>query len=435
MNFPLPLIPSRQGRGIARNSAVKNMFKSRRIFYGWWIVLSGALIGCYTAGALFYGFTAFVAPMTDEFGWSYLVFSLAASLRGIERGLAAPLMGFLVDRLGPRKVIFSGALVGGLGFIMLSLTDSLIMFYGASLVLSIGFSASAGMASTTAVAHWFRRKVGLATGLMTTGFGIGGLLLPVVIWLINHHGWRMAFLLLGMGTWVIIPLLALLIRHKPEQYGYLPDGKPVQEDIETGTVEFEAKQALRTRTFWLLSLSFAISFMGVGAVILHVMPYLTSVGLAPGSAVLVATLIPLLSIVGRLAFGWLGDVFSKRHVLALTATFQTIGLLAFYYAPAVWALVIFLITFGFGYGGAIALRPAIQREYFGRNAFGSIQGWSMTIMALGGIIGPPFAGWVFDIRASFQLAWLIFALATAVAIPLIMAIELPQNDRQSSPSP
>ncbi len=175
--------------------------------------------------------------------------------------------------------------------------------------------------------------------------------------------------------------------------------------------------------------------MGVGAVILHVMPYLTSVGLAPGSAVLVATLIPLLSIVGRLAFGWLGDVFSKRHVLALTATFQTIGLLAFYYAPAVWALVIFLITFGFGYGGAIALRPAIQREYFGRNAFGSIQGWSMTIMALGGIIGPPFAGWVFDIRASFQLAWLIFAIMTAVAIPLIMAIELPQNDRQSSPSP
>ncbi len=165
------------------------------------------------------------------------------------------------------------------------------------------------------------------------------------------------------------------------------------------------------------------------------MPYLRSVDLAPGSIVLVATLIPLLSIIGRLTFGWLGDVFPKRHVLSLTTGLQAIGLLAFYYAPALWALIIFLVTFGSGYGGAIALRPAIQREYFGRNAFGSIQGWSMAVMTIGSIIGPAFAGWVFDIRGSFQLAWLIFAIMTAVAIPLIMAIELPQNDRQSSSSP
>ncbi|HAZ32092.1 MAG TPA: hypothetical protein DCY61_05310 [Dehalococcoidia bacterium] len=413
------------------------MFESRtKVFYGWWIVLSAALISCYTAGAFFYGFTAFVTPMTDEFGWSYLAFSIAASLRGIERGLAAPLMGLLVDRLGPRKLIFSGALVAGLGFILLSRTDSLIMFYGASIVLSIGFSASANVVLTTAVAQWFHRRVSLAMGLMTTGFGFGGLLLPVVIWLINQYGWRTTLLLLGIGTWVIIPLLALVIRHKPEQYGYLPDGDflPVQENAQTGTneVEFDAKQALRTRTFWLLSLSFAIRFMGVGAVILHVMPYLTSVGLASGSAVLVATFIPLLSIIGRLGFGWLGDVFAKKYVLALTAAFQVAGLLAFYYAPSLWALIIFLITFGSGYGGAIALRLALQREYFGRSAFGSIEGTSMAVMTIGGIIGPAFAGWVFDIRASYQLAWLILAIVTAVAIPLIMA--LPQNHRQVSSS-
>ena len=415
------------------------MFESRtKVFYGWWVVLSSALIGCYISGAFFYGFTAFVIPMTAEFGWSYLAFSLAASLRGIERGLAAPLVGLLVDRLGPRKLIFCGALVAGMGFILLSRTSSLAMFYGACIVLSIGFSASANVVLTTAVAHWFHRRVSLAMGLMTTGFGMGGLLLPVVMWLINHYEWRTTLLLLGIGTWIIIPLLALVIRHKPEQYGYLPDGDliPAMENAESDTNmrEFDAKQALRTRTFWLLSLSFAIRFMGVGAVILHVMPYLTSVGLASGSAVLVATFIPLLSIVGRLGFGWLGDVFSKKYVLALTAAFQTAGLLAFYYAPSLWALIIFLITFGLGYGGAIALRPAIQREYFGRNAFGSIQGASIAVMTIGGIIGPAFAGWIFDIRASYQLAWLILAIVTAIAIPLIMAIELPRNQRQVSSS-
>ncbi|MCL0036212.1 MFS transporter [Dehalococcoidia bacterium] len=376
--------------------------------------------------------------MTAEFGWSYLAFSLAASLRGIERGLAAPLVGLLVDRLGPRKLIFCGALVAGMGFILLSRTSSLAMFYGACIVLSIGFSASANVVLTTAVAHWFHRRVSLAMGLMTTGFGMGGLLLPVVMWLINHYEWRTTLLLLGIGTWIIIPLLALVIRHKPEQYGYLPDGDliPAMENAESDTNmrEFDAKQALRTRTFWLLSLSFAIRFMGVGAVILHVMPYLTSLGLASGSAVLVATFIPLLSIVGRLGFGWLGDVFSKKYVLALTAAFQTAGLLAFYYAPSLWALIIFLITFGSGYGGAIALRPAIQRQYFGRSAFGSIQGASIAVMTIGGIIGPAFAGWIFDIRASYQLAWLILAIVTAIAIPLIMAIELPRNQRQVSSS-
>ncbi|MCL0034501.1 MFS transporter, partial [Dehalococcoidia bacterium] len=154
--------------------------------------------------------------MTAEFGWSYLAFSLAASLRGIERGLAAPLMGLLVDKLGPRKLIFAGAFVAGMGFIMLSRTDSLIMFYGASIVLSLGFSASANVVLTTAVAHWFHRRVSLAMGLLTTGFGMGGLLLPVVIWLINHYDWRTTLFILGIGTWIIIPLLALGIRHKPE---------------------------------------------------------------------------------------------------------------------------------------------------------------------------------------------------------------------------
>ncbi|MCL0098421.1 MFS transporter [Dehalococcoidia bacterium] len=102
--------------------------------------------------------------------------------------------------------------------------------------------------------------------------------------------------------------------------------------------------------------------------------------------------------------------------------------------PSLWALIIFLITFGLGYGGAIALRPAIQREYFGRNAFGAIQGASIAVMTIGGIIGPAFAGWIFDIRASYQLAWLILAIVTAIAIPLIMAIELPRNQRQVSSS-
>ena len=164
------------------------------------------------------------------------------------------------------------------------------------------------------------------------------------------------------------------------------------------------------------------------------MPYLASVNLAAGSAVLVATFIPLLSIVGRLGFGWLGDVIAKKHALALTLGFQVIGLLVFCYAPTLWSLVVFLITFSTGYGGAAALQPAIQREYFGRRSFGSIQGMMATIMTVGGIIGPALTGWIFDTRASYQLAWIGFATATAIAIPLVLATKLPQRNESVYPS-
>ena len=404
-----------------------------KVFYGWWIVLASAIIGLYTGGAFFYGFTVFVDPMVEAFDWTYLAISLAASFRSVEMGVAAPIMGFLVDRIGPRKLVFFGGLVGGLGFILLSRTSSLAMFYGVFIVLSIGFSACASVVLTTAVANWFHRRVSLAMGLTTTGFGMGGLLLPVLVWLINHYQWQTTLVILGIGTWLTIPLFALVIRHKPEQYGYLPDGDtqlPDSQAAEIGSpeTEFEAGQALRTRAFWLLSMVLAIQSMGMNGVILHVMPYLSDVKLAKGSAALVATFIPLLSIVGRLGLGWLGDVFAKKHVLALALGFQTVGLLVFCYAPTLWSLIVFLITFSTGYGGAIALRPAIQREYFGRDAFGSIQGMIMAIMTLGGIIGPVFTGWVRDTKADYHLAWLSFAIATAVAIPLVIAIKFPQKD-------
>lgn len=404
-----------------------------KVFYGWWIVLSSATIGLYTAGAFFFGFTVFVNPIVTEFGWTYLAVSLAASLRSVEMGLAAPVMGFLVDRLGPRKLIFGGGLVAGLGFILLSRTSSLAMFYGAFVILSIGFSACATVVLITAVANWFYKRAGLAMGLTTVGFGMGGILLPVLVWLTNHHGWRTALFILGLGTWLVIPSLALVIRHRPEQYGYLPDGDskiPTSRLLGTTIKEINPQelepgviQAARTKTFWFLSLALAIQFMGLNSVVIHVMPYLTSIGLAQGLAALIAAFVPLLSIPSRLGFGWLGDIFGKKQILALAFLFQAIGLVLFGYGQNLWLLMAFLIIFGIGYGGTVALRPAIQLEYFGRSAFGSIQGLIIAMMTLGGIAGPALTGWVFDTKGSYQMAWFSFAAATAAAATLIVMMK------------
>ena len=190
----------------------------KRIFYGWWVVFACFLISLYVGTIIFYGFTAFIEPLVREFGWSYAQVSFAASLRGIEAGIFYPVAGFLVDRFGPRRVIFCGTIVAGIALILLSFTQSLVMFYGAFVLLAIGTSGCTDVVNMSAVANWFKKKVGKALGLMSTGFGVGGLLIPLIVWLIDSHGWRTTLILLGLGMWSLGVPLSLVVRNRPEEY-------------------------------------------------------------------------------------------------------------------------------------------------------------------------------------------------------------------------
>jgi len=404
------------------------------IFYGWWIVIASMIVGIYTAGSFYYGFAFFIGPIRDEFDWTTAVIALAVGLRTMEMGLASPVMGFLTDKFGPRKIVLAGGLMGGLGLMLLSQMHSLAEFFGAFLVMTLGFSACGSVVLTTAVANWFHTRVGFAMGLTTAGFGLGGIMVPLVSWLIESYDWRTTLIILAIGNWIIIPSCALAMRHKPEQYGCSPDGviplpASETESIECNDIEFTARQASKTSTFWILVLATAVGFMGMNAVVTLVADHLNTRGIEEGSLkeVLVITFIPLLSAVGRLGFGWLGDIYSKKYLLGSTILLQGIGLIFFSCAPNQVALVVFLITFGTGYGGSIALRPAIQRDYFGRSSFGAIQGLTMTILTFGGIIGPLLAGLIFDWRSDYQMAWIIFAVANAVMIPFALAMKHPRK--------
>ena len=195
-----------------------------KIFYGWWVVGACFLIALYTGGVVYYGFTAFIEPIANEFGWSYAQISLAASLRGLEIGLLAPLMGFLVDRWGPRRLIFGGSIFICMGFLILSRVSSLTMFYGAFALIAIGMSTCTQTVIMTAVINWFRRKVGVAIGIVASGVGLGGLLVPVLTKLIDVFQWRTTMFAVGLSMLVIVLPLSFFIRHKPEHYGYQLDG-------------------------------------------------------------------------------------------------------------------------------------------------------------------------------------------------------------------
>ena len=402
------------------------------IFYGWWIVLASFFIAFYVGGAIFYGFTAFFEPIVQEFGWSYTVVSIGVALRGLEMGILAPLIGFLVDRFGSRKLVLFGVITVGLGLILISQTHSLIMLYAGFLFLSLGAGGCASVVLYTAVANWFRRNIGRALGITACGFGAGGLIVPLLLWLIDAYGWRTALIILAVGMWTIGIPSALVIRDKPEQYGYLPDGGilPVatqSAQIKPEEVEASFGEVIKGRTLWFISLAEAIRWIILTAVVIHIMPYLSSIGIPRANAALVAAAIPLISLIGRFGFGWLADTFDKRYLMAITYGITGLGMLALSYSSVWLVMFLFLICFPLAYGGGVTLRGAMISEYFGRSSFGKALGIIMGISSIGGIIGPIFAGLTFDTMGSYHLIWLVFCGLTIISVALILMVKPAAN--------
>ena len=175
--------------------------------------------------AIWQGFTAFFLPILRDFGVSRTLLSGAFSIRQIENGFLSPLVGYLVDRTSPRKVILGGVILAGLGLILTGLSQNIWTFYLAFILMSAGVSgASHGVSWSVMVTRWFNRLRGRATGLTFMGGAFGGPGLILIAQLLESYGWRSSVIILGLGLWIICIPLSLIARSRPEDYGYLPDG-------------------------------------------------------------------------------------------------------------------------------------------------------------------------------------------------------------------
>ena len=425
--------------------------KRGKIFYGWWVVLAAALMQWYGAGIWFYGFSAIFKAILSEFGWSRAVTAGAFSLARLEGGLEGPIVGWLIDRIGPRKMALFGAVVVGLGYVLLSRMSTLWMLYVLfGLVIALGFNAGFSHAATAAVANWFVKKRGRALGLYTLGAGVGGAtLVPLIGWLISQYGWRITVVILGIGAWCIIIPLSLVLRHKPEQYGYVPDGEPSAEEqppaalaapdissaeIEVaahpGEVDFTWREALRTTSFWLLLLAAGARSIGMSSVVLHQVVYLTDMGISEVAAAAILGLMVAMSIPGRIVFGWLGDRFDKRYVLMATYVLQAIGVFILANVETIEQVYIFLVVYGFGYGGAIPVYIAMRGEYFGRKAFATIQGIMQMFLMIPTVVGPIFAGYVYDVTGSYYNAFMLFMLMYLIGAGVIPFVRRPKMKKE-----
>ncbi len=429
--------------------------KSGKLFYGWWIVIACSILNVFAGGTFFYGFTAFFDPIRQYFGWTSSETTLAFSLQRLEGGIASPVAGFVFDRLGPRKLILFGMILAGCGLIYMSRIHSLAGFYIAFMVTSIGTSFGGTAVFMATIANWFIRKRTKALSFLMAGLGLCGALVPILVLLISRFGWRTSLTVVGIGFWVIGIPVAMVAKHRPEQYGYLPDGDTVvtsgtqsaalpletevisRQTVSATEVNFGIKEAIRTRAFWLIALTYSMAQFATSAVMILEMPHLENIGISRGVAGLVVTFITLLSLVGRLGSGFWGDIIDKRYIIAGALALQCVGMVIFANIHQPWHIIPFVILYGPGYGGTIPLRPSLIADYFGRANFGAIQGLAMGVATIGGIVSPVVAGRFFDITGNYRGVFFVYALLTIVAIPAILAAKRPilKHQARSMTSP
>jgi MFS family permease len=221
------------------------------------------------------------------------------------------------------------------------------------------------------------------------------------------------------------------MRHKPEQYGYLPDGETAPSEgmrRVVRQVDFTAREALRTPAFWLLSIAFAIRLMVTSAVQVHIMPFLLDSGFPREIAATALGSIAIISVLGRLVFGWLGDRIQKRYVIVALLVLLAGSLVLLGNVKSLWQLVVFLALYAPAYGGLATLMQAIRGEYFGRRAFGTIMGFMGMVIMMGTVAGPLFAGYAWDITGSYKLAFMVFSGAAAVDVVLVLWAKPPLKE-------
>ena len=405
------------------------------LFYGWYIVGASILLNSYLSLAVWQGFTVFFLPILNDFRVSRTLLSGAFSLRQLESGFLSPVVGYLVDVVGPRKVILVGVLIAGVGMILISLSPNIWLFYASFFVMSAGVGgASHGVSWAVMVSRWFRRKRGRATSLAFMGGAIGGPGVILVSLLAEAVHWRTAVLFLGIGLWVVGIPLSMVARSRPEDYGYQPDGDsaeaeepdapsdPNVHDSTSGTApstELTVRQAVRSKPFWALAVILGAQQISMGGLQTHQIAYFQDLGFSTTQAAFTVAIAFSVSGIGRLVSGVLMDRMDWRKILAGIMVGQIVALGMLANVTTYWQAVSFAIVLGLAHGMSVPSRILIAAKVFGTRNLGSIWGGLDGAVVTAGVVGPIYLGWTFDTFGTYVPAFYILMGGLVAAIPTI----------------
>ena len=413
--------------------------RQHRVFYGWWIVIAASIQGMFGNGTISSGFPIFFQPIRETLGINYAQMSLVFGLARAEGGMGGPIVGWLVDRYGSRRFVIFGGFLAAIGLILLSRATTYwqLMFLFVA-VVSLGKTAGLGQTLMATVNQWFIRRRALAMSTLMTAFAGGGaIVVPLLGIGISNLGWRQTLLYAGIFVGLISFIVSLVIRSKPEDMGLLPDGDLPKENADRVDViqdkdgsgdqrsEFTVRQALRTKTFWLMLLGVVTRVSATNAIIVHLFPILEQEGLGPQTASFYASFMFFLAIPLRFLLGIAGDKLEPRKLLFFGMNLGAVSLLALLWVNSIVGVIIFILCLAV-VEGVTSVNWIMLGDYFGRGRFASLMGFMSVFHNIGLVITPIYAGWIKDTTGSYDMV-----LATLAPLFVVSAFAFALSTRPS----
>jgi predicted MFS family arabinose efflux permease len=393
-------------------------------YYGWTIITTLAITETISWGIIYYAFSVFLKPMEAETGWSRAELTGAYSVGLLVMGVMAFPVGSWVDKHGARALMTIGSILASLLMVVWSRVTDLTTFY--ILWVALGVCASLVLYDTAfaVVAKWFVAKRTSALAIITFAAGLAStIFVPLSDFLLNLVGWRDAVLILGiiLAVTTILPH-ALILRRSPDDLGYLPDGglklATMEAPIQRGNT---LSEALRNRFFWVLILTFSLSYLSASAIRVHFIPILTDSGIDASVAAIASGSIGIMQVIGRLFFApiemrtssyvMVGGVFAMQF-LSLTILGMS-GL-------SVWLIIPFILFFGMSFGANTLARPSIIADTFGSAHYGRIASVMVFFLTLAGTIAPVGAGLLYDRFGNYDLVLVITVVLALSALTIIL---------------
>jgi predicted MFS family arabinose efflux permease len=370
------------------------------------------------ASLLVYTFGVFLKPFTEEFGWSREAVSASFGIAAMTVAVCSPPLGYLLDRVNPKRIILPCLIVFGCAFASLSLlTPRLWQLYATFFVLGVVGNGTAQMAYTRAVSSWFLARRGMALAVMMSGGAVGAMILPpIAAVLIQHVGWRAACALLGaMVLAVGVPVVARFIRERPRELHREPGTHAADKGARF-------KDAVTSRPFWIVVTVLFFGSLAQNGALTHMAALLTDRGVSAAGASLALGAMGGAGLLGRLVTGWLLDRFFAPRVSMCLLGIAATGVLWLASASSAFAGVGAATLIGLGMGAEADVTPYLLSQYFGLRSFSTLYGLTWTAYAVAGAIGPVLMGRAYDLTGSYQTLLEILAGGTIVVASLMLAM-------------
>lgn len=389
--------------------------------------------------------SVFLKPLTEDLGVSRGLFSLLRSGEILIGAAMAPLVGPMVDRFGGRGLMAGGALLAGLGFVLMSQVGAFWQFLLLRWIfVAIGGVFMCHMIVSVTVSRWFVRKRGRAIAIASMGQGFAKVCIPVVTaTLFAWVGWRLTWSIFGLITLVLVVIPALIVmRRSPEELGLQPDGMdapPVAVDASRSNDDKKAtlsadeaiwtwREVIRTKAFWLICFIYGMANVGIAGLNLHVFAYVTDIGFSPLVAATVLSIIASTQLGSTMVWGVISERMDIRHSSLIMFLVQSAGLALVLATSQVVPVYLGFFLYGIGLGGGWVLQELIWATNFGRVSLGMVRGLGILVTHAFGAVGAPFFGFVHDVTGSYQSSFLAFVAALIIAAFLSLAVRAPQKN-------